>query len=122
MAPPVPSEGLGGRLPVLLVLLDRKIHKPEHTEDPSCEHPGKQWPSHGVLRCFKSNVVSTCVFDFDLPLKEKGNDHSSIDRFSKNGKTNYGTRAFNENPSALSGSDSAASADPSAARRKIVAG
>ena len=63
MVPPVPSEVLGDRLPVLLVLLDRKIHKPEHTENPSCEHPGKQWPSHGVLRCFKSNVVSSCVFD-----------------------------------------------------------
>src|SRR6476646_8287300 len=63
MAPPVPSEVLGGRRPVLLVLLDRKIHKPEHSENPSCEHPGKQWPSHGVLRGFKSNVVSACVFD-----------------------------------------------------------
>ena len=50
MMAPMTSEVLGDRLPVLLVLLNRKIHKPEHTEDPSCEYPGKQWPSHGVLR------------------------------------------------------------------------
>src|SRR6476620_2732701 len=64
MIAPMPSEVLGDRLPVFLVLLDRKVHKPEHTEDPSCENPGKQWPSHGVLRSFKSDEC----FVFDLIL------------------------------------------------------
>src|SRR6185503_17295691 len=31
---PTPSHVLGSRPPVLLVLLDRKIHKPEHPENP----------------------------------------------------------------------------------------
>ena len=71
MMAPMPFEVLGDRRPVLLVLLDRKIHKPEHAENPHSEHPGKQWPSHGVLRGFKSNVVSACVFDSIFRLRRK---------------------------------------------------
>jgi hypothetical protein len=73
----MPSEVLGDRLPVLLVLLDRKIHKPEHAEDPSCENPGKQWPPHDILPCLNSDgcLRALCV-SLDFPITEKGNDHS----------------------------------------------
>src|SRR6476659_6331505 len=90
---PMPSEVLGDRLPVLLVLLDRKVHKPEHTEDPSCENPGKQLPSHGVLHsCVRSDVLMYRERQRSFlyrPMLEKRENH-------------YRTRAFNEDPSALS--------------------
>jgi hypothetical protein len=61
---------------------------------------------------------AVCVW-FDLLYREKATiiPPSTV---LENGKTNYGTRAFNENPVGLSGPDSTASADLSAARRKFV--
>src|SRR6185503_2815202 len=75
------------RPPVLLVLLDQKIHKPEHPENPPCENPGKQWPSHGVLLIVvRSHVLST----------EYGNDRSFIGKFQPKGKTIM-ERGFSKN-------------------------
>jgi hypothetical protein len=45
----MPPDGLGDRSPGLLLLPDRMIQEPEHPEEPCCENPGKQFPSHGVL-------------------------------------------------------------------------
>src|SRR4029079_386934 len=84
---PTPSHVLGSRPPVLLVLLDQKIHKPEHPENPPCENPGKQWPSHGVLLIVvRSHVLSS----------EYGNDRSSIGQFQIKGKTIM-ERGFSKN-------------------------
>src|SRR4029078_6855036 len=88
---PTPSHVVGNRLPVLLVLLDRKIHKPEHPENPPCENPGKQWPSHCVLLIVvRSHVLPT----------QYGNDRSYIGQFQIKGKTIM-ERGFSKKSAAL---------------------
>ena len=82
------SDHLGDRLPPLVVLLDRKIEKPDYTESPSCENPAERLPSHGVplyLSIVPRSTHRKKQRPFPLPTGVR------------NTETHYGTWTSNQN-------------------------
>jgi hypothetical protein len=65
--------------------------------------------------------MSSSVLAYDPVFSHREKQRSFLYRLMlEQREKHYGTRAFDENPSALSGPDSAPSADRSAARRQFV--